>query len=115
MKNTIGGGREIGPSDTRTNRDKAMIVLGMLIVLLFLILGALSMRDSEQPNYRPKQGPVRHPRTSCPYPGILTEEYEPKVTRHGAVDSRVSLSEAIYPESALVSVYTSCSPRVGEV
>jgi hypothetical protein len=63
------------------------------------------MRDSEQPNYRPKQGPVRHPRTSWSTPGIPAAGHVTEGTRHGGNGfTRVSRRDDMSCERGRLSV-----------
>ena len=50
------------PSATRTNRDRAMIVLGVVLITLFLAAGYMSLSTGDKKGSLNQRGPVKDPK-----------------------------------------------------
>jgi hypothetical protein len=50
------------PSVTRTNRDRAMIVLGIALITLFLAAGYMSLSAGDRKTAPTLRGPVKDPK-----------------------------------------------------
>lgn len=64
MKKTVERDRRPAPSPARTDRDWAMIALGVLLTLLFVAGGYLSLDRTETAPHPRQRGPVKNPGAS---------------------------------------------------
>ena len=74
VKRTTERNRCPAPSAARTDSDWAMIALGALLILVFLLGGYLSLDRAETTTPAKSRGPVKDPRTSTPMDGPLENE-----------------------------------------
>jgi len=67
MTQKISGKKEPQPSQTRTAKDKVMIVLGITLIFVFLTIAYFSLNPEKTDNGPKQEGPVKNPRGSMQY------------------------------------------------